>query len=142
MAYRFIEGLTVADVAFEATGKDFSGLCISAAQAVTNAMVDNPSSIGKGASRTLCLQAETEEKLLHDFLDEIVYFKDADNMVFSGYSIRIGKKEKLVLDAELKGEEIDPEKHKIIVDVKAVSWHKYTVEKTEEGWKAIVILDV
>jgi len=41
----------------------------------------------------------------------------------------------------LKGEEIDNKKHHMIVDVKAVSWHMYKVEKKEE-WNAFVILDV
>ncbi len=140
--YRYIEGLTRADVAFEATASTLEELCASGAQAVTNAMVENPSSIEQKSSKMICIEAADEEKLFHEFLSEIVFLKDAENMIFSGFSIKIERKEKLVLSAELKGEEIDPGKHHMIVDVKAVSWHKYRVEKTEDGWKAVVILDV
>ena len=46
------------------------------------------------------------------------------------------------LEAKLSGEKIDTGKHNMIVDVKAVSFHMYKVEKTDDGWKAFVILDV
>lgn len=141
MGYRYIEGLTVADVAFEATGKDFSELCESAAKAVTNAMIENPSSIKEKESKLVVVSADDEEKLLHELLDEIIFLKDAENMAFNSFSAKLEKKDKLILTVEMKGEEIDQKKHNIIVDVKAVSWHKYEVKKNGE-WKAVVILDV
>ena len=45
------------------------------------------------------------------------------------------------LHAEAWGEELYPEKHELLVDVKAVTLHRFCVEKKESGWEATVILD-
>ncbi|UCC61866.1 MAG: archease [Anaerolineae bacterium] len=46
------------------------------------------------------------------------------------------------LSAEAYGEELNPCKHELIVDVKAVTLHRFQVEQTESGWRAMVILDI
>ncbi len=33
-------------------------------------------------------------------------------------------------------------KHDLIVDVKAVTLHRFEVKQTETGWKASIILDI
>jgi len=133
----------MADVAYEATGKTLEELFESSARALTNSMLEKLDSIGNSESVKFSLKADNEEKLLHDFLDEIVYYKDAENLVFNEYSLKITREEGgYDMEAVLNGEKINQKKHNINVDVKAVSWHKYKVGKDNDGWKAFVILDV
>lgn len=142
MPYRFIEGYTMADVAFEATGESLEEMLESAAKALTNSMVSDLSAIGTKKRIGVNIESRDAERLLHDFLQEIIFYKDAENLIFSKYSIKVSEKDGgYVLEALLDGEEIDMEKHDLVVDVKAVSWHRYKVEK-KDGWKAFVILDV
>jgi len=42
----------------------------------------------------------------------------------------------------LEGEAIEPQKHRLIVDVKAVTMHLFRVTKTTQGWEAVVVLDI
>jgi SHS2 domain-containing protein len=42
----------------------------------------------------------------------------------------------------LAGEELDMNRHDLVVDVKAVTLHQFRVEKTDRGWEAFVILDI
>ncbi len=42
----------------------------------------------------------------------------------------------------VSGEKIDSGKHDLVVDVKAVTLHRFRVEKTQRGWEAVVILDI
>ncbi|MBD3210562.1 archease [Candidatus Micrarchaeota archaeon] len=143
MPYSFVEGATMADVAFEATGKNLEELFESAGKAVTKSMIENIESIEEETSVEFSLNHGSVDRLLHDFLDELVYYKDAENLFFSGYMLKIRKEEgKYYLEAMLKGEKINPDKHELVVNVKAVSWHKYEVKKKEDAWKAFVILDV
>lgn len=140
--YKFVEGVAMADVAFEASGKTLEEMFESSGRALTNSMVSNLDSIESDESVEFSLNSKDVEKLLHDFLEEIVYYKDAENLIFNEYKLKIHKEEgKFYLEAILKGEKIDNGKHKIIVDVKAVSWHMYKVEKKQK-WSAFVILDV
>jgi len=149
MGYRYRSDLTAADVAFEADGKTLEELFKNAALALTNTMIDNPKIIGKAIERKLVMGAESEERLLHDFLDEILFYKDAESLLFGNFTISISEKipsasgkRDLSLEATMTGEEIDNKKHHMIVDAKAVSWHKFKLEQGKRGWKAVVIVDV
>jgi len=46
------------------------------------------------------------------------------------------------LTAEATGEKLNPLGHELLVDVKAVTLHRFTVKQTPEGWEATVILDI
>ncbi len=139
MPYRFVDGVAIADVTFEATGSTLEELFESAANAVTASMVDDLKTIEQKITKKISISGKDPERLLHNFMQELLFYKDSECLVFSKYTIKIIGNS---LEAELAGEELDQEKHEWITDVKAVSWHMYKLEKTEEGWKAFVILDV
>ncbi len=141
MPYEYIEGYTMADVAFEATGKTIEEMFESAAKALTNSMVSDLKAIEAKKTISIKVESKDAERLLHDFLQEILFYKDAENLIFSEYSIKVSRSDGYLLEADMKGEEINMDKHDLVVDVKAVSWHRYKVEE-KEGWRAFVILDV
>lgn len=143
MPYRFIENVAVADVAFEATGKNLNDLFEACALAVTHTMVKDPKQIKKRISKKITVEAEEPEKLLLDFLGELLFYKDAERLLFSDFKVKITSKNgKFLVDCAAKGEEINMKKHELLVDVKAITWHKFEVKETPKGWKAFVILDV
>jgi SHS2 domain-containing protein len=47
-----------------------------------------------------------------------------------------------VVDAIAVGEAIDPTRHQLAGDVKAVTMHRLRVVHTEDGWQATVVLDI
>jgi SHS2 domain-containing protein len=111
MGYKFVEGVAMADVAFEATGKTLEELFENAGKALTNSMMSNPGSIEKKTDVEFSLKNEDEERLLHDFLQELIFYKDAESLVFSRYQLKVSKKGKeLSLKAVLEGEKIDNER--------------------------------
>lgn len=143
MPYRFLEGLTMADIAFEATGKTPEEMFISSANAITATQLQDVEELGTKERKEIALKAPDMEKLLYDFLSELIFLKDAELLLFRGYRLEISKSDAgLELKAEMRGELIDPKKHHLLVDVKAVSWHKFKVEEIGGGWKAVVIIDV
>ncbi len=144
MPYRFVEDRTMADVAFRAEGKTLEELFASAGLAVTATMVKDVSKLERLASKQFSVDAENIEMLLFVFLQELIFYKDAELMLFSSFDLDISQKkgEKWHLRVKASGEEIDPDIHELIVDVKAVSLHRYSVEETPEGWFAEVMLDV
>lgn len=143
MPYRYLEEIAIADVAFEATGKDLDELFADCAKAVENAQVPDLKKIEKKVSKKIELERDTLENALHDFLEEIIYLKDAELLLFSEFKVDVKEKGgKFSVKAEAWGEKHDPKKHESLVDVKAVTWHQFKVEKTKEGWQARIILDV
>lgn len=145
MPYRYIDDIATADAAFEARGSSVEELFISAAEAVMNVMVENLDDIDKKEQKSITCDAESREMLLFHLLDELVYYKDAEQLLLriSDVAIKKCKSGKLWrLTAQAYGEQINPEKHELNVDVKAVTFHRFAVEQTGQGWKAVVVLDV
>jgi len=138
MGYRFVDDVAIADVSFEADGETLEELFESCGKALTNSMIRNPRSIRPEKQVKLSIEAGSTEQLLYEFLDDLIFYKDAEQILFSRYEIKINVNR---LTAVLSGEQMDPERHELIIDVKAVSWHMFRVEKKEK-WEAFIILDV
>ena len=143
MPYRYIDDIATADAAFEARGSSAEELFISAADAVMNVMVENLDDIDRKERKSITCEAESHEMLLFHLLDELVYYKDAEQLFLRISQADIHRSGKLLrLAAQAYGEHIDPDKHELNVDVKAVTFHRFAVEQTSQGWKAVVVLDV
>ncbi len=141
MPYRYLEDIATADIAFEADGRDLEELFRDAAMATFEVMV-NTKSVSPGLIREVELKNETVDGLLFDWLSELVYLKDADSMLFSKFDVTIKKNDIYELKAMAAGDKIDPEKHMLRSDVKAVTYHMFEVKKVGDRWKARVILDI
>lgn len=143
MPYKFIDGVTMADIAFEATGKSVEELLESSGKALMNTQVSDLKKIKSKIEKKIEIKSQNEERLLHDFLQELIFLKDAELLLINNYQMKIYRTEMgILLKATLKGEPIDNTKHEMLVDVKAVSWHKFEVKREGNQWKAFVILDV
>ena len=142
MPYKFLEDIAIADVAFEATGKRLEELFESAALAVTNTQVKDLDSVAHKVVKNITVESDTMEMLLFNFLQELIFLKDAKLLLFNKFDIRIAQGKKCKLKAKAYGEKLDMKKHELLVDVKAVSLHNFKVEESKGGWKADVILDV
>ena len=141
--YRYLEEIAIADVAFEAEGKTISELFESAGFAITNAMIRDLKQIERKVEKSFEIDAEDLEMLLFNFLQEIIFYKDAEQLLFNKFDLDIEQREdRWFLRAKAYGEEIDPKKHETVVDVKAVSLNRFKVEETGKGWRATVIVDV
>ncbi len=143
MPYRYMPDIAIADVAFEARGKSLEELFTAASDATMSVMVDDLSTIELKEEVTVHLTHEEIDLLLFDFLQEFIYFKDARQLLLRVERIILVKEgTTFVLDAVLRGERLDPDKHPLRADVKAVTLHRFSVSHTDDGWVATVVLDV
>jgi SHS2 domain-containing protein len=143
MPYRYLEDIATADVAFEAWGATVEEMFVASAEAVMNAMVSDLDSIDRSERRPLQFDADEIEMLLFDLLQELVFYKDAQQLLLRVSDVQIKRRgDRFLLLAEACGEEIDPQKHDLVVDVKAVTMHRFKVEQSSRGWEALVVLDV
>ena len=143
MPYHYLEDIGTADIAFEATGRDLRELFTSAANATMNVMIENLDAIEPRETRRIELKNDEVDMLLFDFLQELIYFKDAERLLLRVCEIRMEEKEGAYsLKATTTGEPLDAGRHQQRADVKAVTLHDFRVEKAEGGWKARVLLDI
>ncbi|MEM7813538.1 MAG: archease [Candidatus Aenigmatarchaeota archaeon] len=139
--FKFLEEIATADVAFEAYGSSEAELFENAALAVEETMV-RTADVKAKIKKKIELESDELDKLLFDFLSELVYFKDADALLFSSFKVSIKSNRKFRLSAQVAGERIDPARHELRNDIKAITWHMFKVERTPKGWMCRIIVDV
>ncbi len=140
--YKFLEDEATADIAFEANAANVTSLFESCALALEEIMVDLKSvrSVNKKIIR---LKERSYADLLLKFLEELVFIKDAENRLFSKFRVSIKKKGNLLfLEAICSGEEINRERHKLKIDIKAITYHHFKLTHSNGFWKAKVLVDI
>jgi SHS2 domain-containing protein len=143
MPFRYLDDVATADVAFEAVGNTVEEMFLCAAEATTRVMIESPETIRGRENLSFHLENDELDMLLFDFLQEIIYYKDARRLLvrITGLSIDLDSTP-LTLTAKAEGEAMIQGHHPLLTDVKAVTLHRFAVEKTAAGWKATVVLDI
>lgn len=143
MPYHYLDDIATADIAFEAWGKSVGEMFVSAADATMNVMVENLDAIAADEEKILFVEDDAIDLVLFQFLQELVYFKDAESLLLRVKDLDIqsmGKK--FSCSAKAYGEKINPDKHMLNVDVKAITFHRFEVKQSERGWEVTVVLDI
>ncbi|MEM7824307.1 MAG: archease [Candidatus Aenigmatarchaeota archaeon] len=141
MPFKFLSDIAIADVAFKATAKTIEELFIECARATEEAMVDTKA-VRPTTTKKITLTSDALDKLLFDWLSELVYWKDAESLLFSKFTVKITKNKGYKLVGTASGEKIDYKKHKLRSDVKAITWHMFELKQTKDGWTARIIEDI
>ncbi len=143
MGYRYLDEVATADVAFEATGEGLEEVFRAAAEATLAVMVEEPERVERKRKIAVRLSNEEADLLLFEFLNEFVYYKDAKKLLLLVDELKITEGEAgYSLEAVLTGEELDPGKHPLGADVKAVTLHMFSLKRTDGGWRATAVLDI
>ena len=141
--YRILDDVAIADVAFEIFGKDQDELFEHAALALFEQSADIATIKGT-QTKEISLGSETLETLLFDFLSEILYIKDANQLIGKVCKVVISKAEdgSYSLKATIKGDLINQRTHTLKSDIKAITYHMFKIEETPKGWVAFVVVDI
>ena len=141
MKYKFFPH--TADVIFEAYGKTLEVLFENSALALEEIMVKT-STVKDEESYDMVLEEETIENLLYEFLSELIFVKDTENLLFKKFDVTIlHKNKKYELLAKCNGEKIDRENQELLDDAKAITMHEFEVKQEKNGkWFAKVLVDI
>jgi SHS2 domain-containing protein len=123
--YEFIEH--TADIGLKAFGDDLPVAFAHAAKGMFDIITDS-SQIGSKGKYKIELSADDLEQLLVDWLDELLFLQSAENLVFGKFNVAIDE-QNCRLNATVFGEVFDTEKHKIGMEIKAVTYHMLEVHK-------------
>ena len=143
MPYQYLEDGVTSDVSFRVWGPDLETVFVDAGEATLRLMVDAPDAVRPEIAVPIALRADALDLLLLAFLDELVFHKDARRLLLRAREVHVTTALRgHVLTATLRGEAIDPTRHALATDVKAVTLHGLRVVPTATGWYAEVTLDV
>jgi len=141
MTFRYIEDVALADIAFEATGISLGEMFKSAAEATFDIMVKGK--VEKKEERRIELESEKIDLLMFDWIDELIFLKDTEHLVFTDFDVDVTKDgDKYRLHAKAYGDNIDYGKYDLMTDVKAITMHLFEVKKEGNRWTARIVLDI
>jgi SHS2 domain-containing protein len=139
--WRILEDVAVADCALDLEARDVDDLFETAALALVDLMVD-PNTVAFSVERSVTLDAVELDLLLYDWLSELIFLKDRDRQVFTSCRVRVSQATPCHLRAELRGGAIESGRTTLRADPKAVTLHQFALERTEDGWRARVVIDI
>jgi SHS2 domain-containing protein len=135
--YEFFEH--TADLGIRARAGDLSTLFAEAGAALFAAVVDGLDTVRKVQRIDVEIAGTDVEYLLFDWLREMLYRFDAEHLLFSRFDVSVDENG---LKAAVWGETIDPARHVLSHEVKAITYHGLRVEREGDGWIAEVIVDI
>lgn len=139
--YEFLDTIAVADCALEVQGADVADVFETAALALADLMVD-PATVIPDVQRTVVLEAPSLDLLLFDWLSELIYLKDGEQLVFPAAEVDVVNGEPCRLTARLTGGRIDAGRTGLRADAKAVTFHQFALEPRDGGWRARLVIDI
>jgi len=126
------------DIGIIAYGTDIGRAFINAARALFSIITD-PAGIWETDYRDIEVTAEDREDLLVEWLNELIYLFDAEQMLFSKFVITYLTDTQMV--ARCYGEKIDTARHALKTGVKAATYHMLKIEK-DDVFRVQVLFDV
>ena len=138
MKFKYLADVAIADIAFEAYGKTLNEVFESSAHAFFD-MTCNPKTVKSKIKKVIKLKDKDEKNLLYNFLSELIFLKDSKQLIFNKVKVVIKNKE---LKATLYGDKIDYEKQELRNDIKAITYHMFSLEKTKKSYKSRVVVDI
>ncbi|MBI3928973.1 MAG: archease [Armatimonadetes bacterium] len=129
-----------ADIAVEIWAEDLPGLFSQAARALLEIMLEE-GEVRPARTRHVEVKGVDLPDVLVGWLSELLLLLESEGLVFSGYQVEQVDEHRL--SATVQGERLDPERHGLGREVKAITYHTLELEQQEDGtWRAHVVFDL
>ncbi len=125
-----------ADLALELWADSEEDLLVTAAQAVTEILIDG-TEVADRAGRELTIDGIDAGDRLVQWVNGVIVAAVLDGFLFHGAAIEL---EGTSLTAHLRGE---PDGHgRVVTELKSATYHDLVLESGPDGWRARIIIDV
>lgn len=140
--YKFVDH--TADVQVKSWGRNLEEAFAQTAYSLMATITPDLNKINPKIEKVLKVEAEDKEALLFDFLSEFLYIFDVKELVFSEIEVKRIKKvnEQFELQAILKGEKFDKNKHDSGIEVKAITYSFMTIEEELNKVEIDIVFDI
>jgi SHS2 domain-containing protein len=128
-----------ADAGIVAYGSDLRELFANAAMGMFSLMVDLKG-VDEREERQIAVTGRDLEGLLVNWLSELLYYLDAEGLLFRRFEVE--EVDGGRLRAKAFGEPIDRERHVLHFGVKAVTRHLLEIKRDEKGYSAKILFDI
>ena len=128
-----------ADIGLVIYGENLKALFGNAGEAFFRLITDLRK-VRRRIERRIDIGGESLDRLMVDWLSELLYLYDVENLLFKGFKVEsVGKDG---LKAIVEGEPFREGVHVIKTEVKAVTYHRIEVRQENGRWRAQIIFDL
>ena len=128
-----------ADAGYRVRGATLPELFANAARCLFDAL-GGAETARPASTHDIAVEAEGHPALLRAWLSELLYISYVRKLVL--ISAEIVALDERHIAARVTGEDYDEARHERNPEIKAVTWHDLSVERTATGWEAVFILDL
>lgn len=128
-----------ADLGLRVRAHDLNTLFAEAGRGLFSIVVENLNDVRPAQARNFEIAGADREYLFFDWLNELLFVCDTERMVFAEFDVQVNE---VGLVACARGEPLDPARHRLTHEIKAITYHHLKVEQTPDGWLAEVIVDI
>jgi SHS2 domain-containing protein len=128
-----------ADKGIRAWGRTPAEAFEQSARALWSLMIE-PAGVKAERAIRASVEASDAEALLVAWLNDLLYLYETQWLI--GADCRMLSWTETRLDAEVRGETVDRQRHTIVGHVKAVTYHQLHVEQAAGRWEVRVVVDV
>jgi SHS2 domain-containing protein len=128
-----------ADLGIEAYGTDQRELFVNAGRALFDLITDLDK-IETKTSLSLNLEAVDREDLLVSWLRELLYFHQSEGYLLNDFVLH--DLEEQSLRATVKGEIYEANRHELLREIKAVTYHQLKITQEKKRWVARIVFDI
>jgi SHS2 domain-containing protein len=129
------------DVGLKAFGKTLEEVFINSAAGMFSLITEFNLIEGK-KSLDITVESHSLEGLLVSWLNELIFQFDTYGFICKTITISELITSQYKLKASVSGEDFIPEKHESKLLIKAATYHKLKIEKSNDIWEAHVIFDI
>lgn len=130
-----------ADVGMRVMADSLEDLFRSAAEGLFDYIVTNRAEVRPTVLESVDLRADEPAELLVTWLNDLIFRGETRHRLYSVFDVQVADDGR-ALHGRIGGEAIDPERHQLDHEVKAVTHHGLTLHKREGRWLAEFILDI
>src|SRR5262245_57210025 len=128
-----------ADLGLRVRAATLPELMADAGRGLFAMVVDDIACVQPAVKREFRISGDDRTYLLFDWLTELLYVCDTERLAFSQFDVQMADDG---LAATARGEPLDPNRHHLTHEIKAITYHGLRVEETSDGWLAEVIVDI
>lgn len=128
-----------ADIGLRARAADLDGLFAEAARALFSVIVENFDQVQPHEEVSIAVDGQRLDDLMYDWLSELLCVLDMRHILLCQFNVSVSD---CGLAATARGEPIDPARHRLDTEVKAITYHGLKVERSGGGWLAEIIVDL
>ena len=128
-----------ADLGLRVRAADLNALCVEAGHALLSVLMENVGEVRPVQTVAIRCAADEPALVLFDWLSELLYQFDVHHLVFCRFAVTVTA---AGLEGSATGEPFDRDRHILLHEVKAITYHGLRVEQEAGGWLAEVIVDI